>query len=47
MKFLVPLERKDQFVSQVTEATSAKVEVVLLRELYFAKIEGEYILFEE
>jgi putative IMPACT (imprinted ancient) family translation regulator len=47
MKFLVPLEQKDQFISQVTEATSAKVEVSLLRKLYFAKLEGEYILFEE
>lgn len=47
MKFLVPLEKKGQFENQVTEATSAKVAVSFIREVYFAKIDGEYTIFDE
>ena len=47
MKFLVPLEKKGQFESQVTQATSAKVPISFIREVYFAKIDGEYTIFDE
>ncbi|KIR02392.1 protein co-occurring with transport system [Lachnospiraceae bacterium TWA4] len=46
MKFLIPIDEKGRFISQVTEATSAKVEVVITDETYFSEVDGEYILFK-
>ena len=46
MQLLVPAGRLQEMEKAVTEATSGRAGMRREKELYFAKLDGEYLLFE-
>ena len=46
LKLLVPIGQIEEIKKAITEGTNGKAKMEREKELYFAKVEGEYLLYE-